>query len=171
MSKYIKVGAVQYLNFISNNYSKIVRTVENVDMDVYHDAILKMYDEYQKGKEFEISTVQKNIIAQYHNLTKKNIQRSYIYKCYEDSFLDFAGNISENKEPGPLIKGIKEKSMMLLNKVEYQILDMYYFQKKTLSVISIFTGMSVNEINKVRKQISTKLQNKLNYENYQSTAN
>lgn len=151
--------------YLSKSYKKLKSEVSKyyyLDMDIFHDSIIDIYELWKKGQISTCTDVEKEIVSCYQK--NRNIRISHSYKVItkEDGVLDYLNNeIGSNAILSSSTRTLKDKLRLMLNKEEYRLIDLYFFQKHSKRKICVFTQKSMRELENRLEKIKTKI-----YENY-----
>lgn len=161
---------VVFLNsYLRDNYFSLQEEVKKVyyfDLDTFHDCILDLYDCIAIGRKLNRKEIKQSILKAYREFRNKKITKSFAEKAKEDNTIEFIDNKVDSTINYYSARNIRDKAKLLLSKNDFLLLDLYYYQNKPKRIISIFTGIGIDEINKRLEQIIKKFSKTISYEYY-----
>lgn len=165
----MKKDILLFNSYMSVHYNLLqmeIAKVYSLDMDIFHDCIIDLYSDLLTGLKYKKCSVKEYILIRYRKSRNKEITKNFIEKAKEDNTLEFINNKTDSNISYSGSKNIRDKAKLLLSKNDFLLLDLYYFQNKPKRIISVFTGISINEISIRLECIIDKLSKKIDYENH-----
>lgn len=149
-----------FSSYLSNNYNLLKMEVSKIyalDIDIFHDCILDLYSDLSLGLKLRDLSIKGYILDSYRKYRNKEISKSYTEKVKEDSTLEFIDNKTNSTISYSSSNNVKDIARVILSKNDFLLFELYYYQRKSKKIISLFLDESINKINRRIEYINNKL--------------